>query len=81
MESDPDRTFRELGFYLGTAGSYYKLVPPYLAVHPLSNGQWAIFVGSTTPATEAVVFPTAEAAAVWLTVEGLCQGVSVRGDV
>ena len=80
MEPDPDRTFRELGFYSATAGSYYKLVPRYLAAHPLSHGQWEVLVGASPaamvdafpPSVTSVVFPSEEVAAVWLIAEGLC---------
>lgn len=72
---EPGQTFRELGFYPGAVkGSYYRLEPRFVQAYPLSHDQWAVLVG-TAPATEALVFATAEAAAVWLVVEGLC----VRG--
>ena len=70
---EPERTLRELGFYPSAGGSYYRMVPRCVAVNPLSHGQWAVVVG-TPPSEAPVVFPTLEAAVVWLKVDGLCQG-------
>lgn len=67
---ETERALRELGFYSGVAGSYYKMVPRYMSVRPLSHDQWEVMGEG---AWESVVFPTLEAAVVWLKVEGLCQ--------
>lgn len=67
-------TLKELGFYPGAhAGYYFRMVPTVVAVRELSHGQWSVEVGPAGPLATPVVFPSFEAAAVWMITEGLCR--------
>ena len=69
-------TLSRLGFYPSLrAGSYYRLIPVVVVVRELSHGQWSVAVGPAAWIAATVVFPSFEAAAVWMIAEGLCPEV------
>ena len=74
---EPGLTLKRLGFYPShRAGCYYRLMPVLVEVRELSHGQWSVEVGSVAPHAAPIVFPSFEAAAVWMITEGLCPEVA-----
>ena len=69
-------TLSRLGFYPShRASAYYRMWPEIVEVRELSHGQWSVAVGPAAWIAATVVFPSFEAAAVWMIAEDLCPEV------
>ena len=78
---EPRLKLKRLGFYPGgRAGYYYRMVPAVVEVRELTHDRWSVEVGLGDPLgrphAAPIVFPSFEAAAVWMITEGLCPEVA-----